>query len=166
TFRKAFIGVFVVPALLILATTYGMQKLRPVVQLDEEFRTYGTDVCHGNFAKQCIRGDRNQSPTVLMFGDSHAAMLNSFIDVVGEHEGWAASLVSSAGCSPVFNFDHTILPASAHVPCRALKEYVALEYQKYDAVLFATLWARHLGMRSESADNRYLEKLEITLRQM
>src|SRR5690606_8442717 len=146
--------------------TYGMQKLRPVVQLDEEFRTYGTDVCHGDFEKQCIRGDRNQSPTVLMFGDSHAAMLNSFIDVVGEHEGWAANVVTGSSCSPVFDYDETVLPGWAQAPCSALKDYVANEYQNYDAVLFASLWAFHLGMHDELADKRYLEKLEITLKEI
>src|SRR5690606_26077957 len=84
TFRKAFLGVFLAPALLILAATYGLQKARPVILLDAELRSYGADVCHGNFDKQCIRGDKSKQPTILMTGDSHAAMLNSFIDVVGE----------------------------------------------------------------------------------
>lgn len=166
SFRKAFLAVFLVPALLILATTYGLQKVRPVVAPSDELRNYGTDVCHGSFDKQCIRGDREQSPTVLMFGDSHAAMLNSFVDVVGTHEGWAANVVTSSSCSPVFGYDETVLAVWAHEPCSALKDFVANHYADYDAVLIASLWASHLGMRSALADDDYLLKLEQTLREI
>src|SRR5690606_29727854 len=125
SFRKAFLVIFLLPALLILATTYGLQKARPVVAPSDDLRNYGTDVCHGNFDKQCIRGDRDQPPTVLMFGDSHAAMLNSFVDVVGAYEGWAANVVTSSSCSPVFGYDETVLAVWAHEPCGALKDFVA-----------------------------------------
>src|SRR5690606_4621861 len=121
---------------------------------------------HGNFDKQCIRGDRDQPPTVLMFGDSHAAMLNSFVDVVGAYEGWAANVVTSSSCSPVFGYDETVLAVWAHEPCGALKDFVANHYADYDAVLMASLWASHLGMRSALADDDYLLKLARTLREI
>lgn len=165
-FRKAFAGVFLLPALLIVATTYGIQKIRPIESLDAELTNYDADVCHGNFDKQCVRGDRTKRPTILMTGDSHAAMLNSFIDVIGQHEGWSANVVTASSCSPVFDYNERVLSDWAHAPCSALKDYVASNYADYDAVFLASLWAFQLGMRDAQADDKYLVKLETTLREM
>src|SRR5690606_30760036 len=138
SFRHAFFGMFLMPALLIIALTYGAQAARPVVNPSVELSSYGRNVCHCNFDKHCIRGDSTKKPTILMIGDSHAAMLNSFIDVVGLHEGWAANVVTASSCSPVFGFDETVLPQWAHKPCRALKAFVVENYKRYDAVFLAS----------------------------
>lgn len=166
SFRKAFLGVFLLPALLILGTTYGLQKVRPVMKPDADLSNYGTDVCHGSFDKQCVRGDRDKAPTVLMTGDSHAAMLNSFIDVIGRHEGWSADVVTGSSCSPVFGLDETGLASWAHQPCNDLKQFVVKNYEHYDAVFLASLWAFQLGMRDARADDAYFDKLETTLREI
>ncbi|TFL14232.1 acyltransferase [Pusillimonas caeni] len=166
SFRSAFFGAFLTPALLIIAATYGLQQVRPIATLDMELRNYGTDVCHGRFDKQCVRGDRSKSPTVLMTGDSHAAMLNSFIDVVGRYEGWSANVLTGSSCSPVFDFDETVLRSWAHKPCNDLKDLVAKSYGDYEAVFIASLWAFQLGMLEARADGDYLSKLELTLRKM
>lgn len=166
SFHNAFLGVFLVPAILILAVTYGLQHIRPVVKLSTQLATYGTDVCHGNFDEKCVRGDEAKNPTVLVTGDSHAAMLNSFIDVVGHHEGWSADVMTASSCSPVFDLDETVLPDWAREPCNRLKSFVVDEYENYDAIVFASLWAFQLGMRDAKADHEYLEKLKHTLREM
>jgi len=165
-FRKAFLIVFLFPAFLIIGFTYIVPQIRPSASYEVEFRSYGPDVCHGNFDKQCVRGDTSKPPTILMTGDSHAAMLNSFIDVVGRHERWSAEIVTASSCSPVFGLDETVLPRWAHKPCSDLKDFVAQNYRNYDAVFLASLWAFQLGMQDTRADVKYLEKLEATLRQM
>lgn len=165
-FRTAFVGVFLLPALSILAVTYGLQKARPSLAFEPEFSSYGTDVCHGNFDKRCVRGDLAKVPSVLVTGDSHAAMLNSFIDVVGRNEGWSAEVITASSCSPVFGYDEMVLADWAHEPCRALQEFVVNSYADYDAVFIASLWASHLGMRPAEADPNYRSKLESTLRQV
>lgn len=163
-FGRAFFGVFLAPALLMVAITYGLESARPPLKLDSELTSYGRDLCHGSLDKSCERGDPEKGATILMVGDSHAAALNSFIDVVGRHEGWAADVVTGSGCSPVFGFDHNILPNYARKPCSDLKDYFEQRYRDYEAVFLASLWARQLGMRDDQFDRDYIAKLEVTLR--
>jgi hypothetical protein len=164
-FRTAAAGLFLVPALLVSGVTWAAQEWRPVMPISPGLATYGTDVCHGNFDEQCVRGDRFRQPTVLMTGDSHAAMLNSFIDAVGRHEGWSAQVVTASSCSPVFGYDEKVLPDWAQAPCVALKAYLRENYRHYDAVFWASFWAYQLGMdeKSVGSDPNYGAKLKATL---
>lgn len=162
-FRTAAAAIFLAPALLLSGASWAAQALRPVVAAAPDLATYGTDVCHGNFTMQCVRGDRLRAPTVLMTGDSHAAMLNSFIDVVGRHEGWSAQVVTASSCSPVFGYDEKVLPDWAQAPCVALKNYVARNYRQYDAVFIASFWAYQLGMDIPGFDPDYLAELKATV---
>lgn len=166
TFARALIGVFVIPSVCIVAVTYELQKMRPILTVDTELASYGEDVCHGSFDKRCVRGDIARQPTVLVVGDSHAAALNEFIDVVGKHEGWSARVLTASSCSPVFGYDEMVLPAWAHKPCKKLKDFVRRNYLHYDAVVIASLWAYQLGMLDEKSDPGYSIKLDETLREM
>ncbi|MCX5591602.1 acyltransferase family protein [Alcaligenes endophyticus] len=163
---KAFICMFLIPAALVYVVAEKLEASRPVTPKSLELANYGTDVCHGVDSGQCVRGDRNLSPTVLVTGDSHAAMFNSFIDVVGKHEGWAAVVRTGSSCSPVFGFNETLLPVSAQQPCADLKEFVEESYGDYQAVIFASYWAYQLGLIEKGADPLYLTRLEQTLRSM
>lgn len=165
SFPKAFLGLFMLPAALLVGTTY-LAKYRSTDTYPAELISYGQDVCHGNFDQHCVRGAVGLAPTVLVTGDSHAASLNSFIDVVGRHEGWSANVFSAGSCSPVFGLDETVLAGWAHEPCNALKRYVHDNYQRYDAVVLASQWAFQLGMEDAKSDPAYLEKLEQTLREI
>lgn len=166
TFAQALIGVFVIPSACIVAVTYGLQKMRPIVAMDTELASYGEDVCHGSFDKRCVRGDIARQPTVLVIGDSHAAALNEFIDVVGKHEGWSAQVLTASSCSPVFGYDEMALPAWAHEPCKKLKDFVRQNYHRYNVVVIASSWAYQLGMLDEKSDPGYSAKLNETLREM
>lgn len=166
SFNKAFLSMFVLPAMALAGATYGLQWLRPIQPLPAELSTYGSDVCHGNFDQRCVRGDPTKAPTVLVIGDSHAAALNEFIDEVGRHEEWSARVLTASGCSPVFGYDEMALPAFAQQPCGALKTYVADHYRQYDAVVIASYWAYQLNMRDTKLDPDYLREFATTLRDM
>ena len=49
-------------------------------------------------ATQCVYGDRAATNTVVLFGDSHAAMWLPSIDWVGRHLGFRVVLLWMAGC--------------------------------------------------------------------
>jgi len=164
SFPKAFIGFFMLPAFLLVGATYVAGKYRPTDAYPSELVSYGKDVCHGNFEQNCIRGALGQAPRVLVTGDSHAAALNHFIDVVGKHEGWSANVYTASSCSPVFGFDEKVLPSWAHQPCNELKRYLQDNYRRYDAVILASQWAFQLGMEGPGNDLHYLAKLDQTLR--
>ncbi len=125
--------------------------------------SYGSDVCHGNFDKHCLRGDPAKPARVLVTGDSHAASLNAFVDVVGRSEGWSARVLTGSSCSPVFGFSEQVLPPFARIRCNELKQYVLANYAKYDAMVFTSFWAFQLGWTEDAADPAYLAKLTGTL---
>jgi hypothetical protein len=165
-FRTAFVVMFVLPVLVLAGAAHGLQRLRSIEPVRADLSTYGQDVCHGNFDQRCVRGDPSKVPTVLVIGDSHAAALNEFIDVLGRHEGWSGRVLTASSCSPVFGYDEMALPAFAQKPCRALKAYVADHYRDYRAVVIASYWAYQLDMTDLRADPGYREKLDRTLREM
>jgi len=166
SFKQAFIGIYLIPSILILIFCQLITSQSDVSKKDADLTTYGTDVCHGNFTKTCIRGDTSKLPRILMIGDSHAAALNSFIDVVGKREHWSAMVVTASSCSPVFNFDEMALPDFARTPCSNLKEFVVDHYRDYEAVFIASYWAFQLSMLNEPADKNYRSKLDNTIKRI
>ncbi|WP_158590363.1 acyltransferase family protein [Noviherbaspirillum cavernae] len=165
TFGRVVVAVFLVPvACLTVISIYGTGEATNAQNTqNEQLTTYGTDVCHGNFDMRCVRGDPETAPRILMFGDSHAASLNGFIDVVGRREHWSAMMVSASSCSPVFGFDEGVLPDYSREPCANLKKFVVDNLHKYDAVFIASYWPFHLGWTDTSADKDYVRKFKNTL---
>ena len=164
SFKIGFICIYLLPATILLGTSYTLISATPSSLIEnKDLTTYGSDVCHGNFDKNCQRGDPEAPASILMTGDSHAAALNTFIDVVGKHEHWRAKVFTAVGCSPVFGIDENMLPAYARKPCIALKNYVHNNFQKYDAVFFTSYWARQLGKTPQLVDENYLTKFKATI---
>lgn len=65
----------------------------------------GSEICHGVMVGDCIRGDEKSSRKILMLGDSHAAQLNYFADVVGKSLGVKIKVVTSSSCVTIPGFD-------------------------------------------------------------
>src|SRR5690606_31766955 len=95
SFGRAFFWVYLLPAagmLVLLQSTTGQSPTEGGHGL--ALTSYGEDVCHGNFDKRCVRGDPTKPARILVTGDSHAASLNAFVDVVGRSEGWSARVLT------------------------------------------------------------------------
>lgn len=159
--RKAFACFYVGPFCLILVVSTGSKLLE--VKQDPMLDSFGTDVCYDKLTGNCTRGAIGSRTHVLLVGDSHAGALDSFVDEVGKHEGWSVDVFSAGLCSPVFNFDTSVIDAS-HSACDSLQQYLKSNYLQYDAVMIASYWAFQLGMVDRKADPHYLPKLERTLR--
>jgi peptidoglycan/LPS O-acetylase OafA/YrhL len=166
SFRMAFLGIYALPSAALLLICFLGSRQADQVHIDTALTTYGTDVCHGTFARHCVRGDLTKKPTVLVIGDSHAAALNSFIDVVGRKEGWSALVVTGSSCSPVFDFDAMVLPDFAQKPCQDLVRFVRQNYTKYDVVMIASYWGFQLGRINLPSDKDYLRKFQYTVEQI
>ena len=164
SFRAAAIKIYIIPSILLLACCIAGSKYWFGPALPQDLLTYGHETCHGNFEKNCIRGSPGVAPTVLVFGDSHAAALNSFMDVVGAKEGWSATVVTGSSCSPVFRFDVNVLPEFARQPCVNLKTFVEEHYLDYRAIIIASSWEYQLGLLDIPADKDYLAKFEHTVK--
>ncbi len=161
-FWKAFSGCYVAPLVLLLAVSVPTSKVLSAIQVDPATASFGRNICHDTLAGQCSRGASGVAPRYLLVGDSHAAMLNAFIDVVGKREGWSADVLSVRSCSPVFGFDTRL--SELPMRCDDLKAYLKNNYKKYDAVLFASYWALQLNMTNRPFGPNYLEELNETLR--
>ena len=50
---------------------------------------------------QCALGDQGASRSMLLFGDSHAAMWLPALDAIGKREHWAVTYIVKNGCTPM-----------------------------------------------------------------
>lgn len=78
----------------------------------------GEKICHGKMIGDCLRGDRSsESDPVLVLGDSHAAQLNLFFDVVGNKNGQRFRVITGSSCITITGFDVDRLPEYARTDC-------------------------------------------------
>ena len=63
------------------------------------------EICHGKVLESCVKGDPQGSITILLMGDSHAAQLNLFADIVGKNLGIRFEVISASSCVPIEGFD-------------------------------------------------------------
>lgn len=101
-------------------------------------------ICHGKIVEDCLRGDLGEKPSVLVLGDSHAAQLNIFIDVVGKQEKFAARVITASSCVPIPGFDVGRIPDYARADCysqiAALAPYIVDEAR---LIVIAAMWQWH-----------------------
>ncbi|NWD52156.1 acyltransferase family protein [Pseudomonas gingeri] len=133
------------------------QKL--VEPLPEELTRYAIDseICHGIIVGDCLRGDRSSSRTLLMLGDSHAAQLNYFADVVGNATHTKIRVISSSNCVTIPGFDVNRIAEWGRRACRTQIE----EAQKYipdaNGIIIAGMW------QFQSPSPEFMEQLESFL---
>lgn len=75
-------------------------------------------ICHGQIVGDCIRGDKySAEKPILVLGDSHAAMLNYFFDVVGRELKLSFRVITASSCVTISGFDYLRREKSDHAPC-------------------------------------------------
>lgn len=116
-------------------------------------------ICHGVVAGPCLRGAAGQASEVLLFGDSHAAQLNLFMDVFGKTHGVRATVLSASSCVPFPGFQDPRLAQWALAPCQHMQVAVEEQLRARNAVIVAGKWSYQLGNPEFlPAFSRFLER--------
>ncbi|HFN4048006.1 TPA: acyltransferase family protein [Pseudomonas aeruginosa] len=130
-------------------------------------------ICHGVQVGECKRGSVNAVPRVLVIGDSHAAQLNYFFDVVGNESGVAYRVLTGSSCVPIPAFDLERLPRWARKPCQAQIDAVAQSMLNFDKIIVAGMWQYQMqspafaqAMRAFLVDTSYAGKQVVLLGQI
>lgn len=136
--RIAVVGLITVP-MLTLSETLNRSVIDPLPLEQTRYAPSGT-ICHGTIIGDCIRGDHDSQNTLLVLGDSHAAQLNVFFDVVGRANLLAARVITGSSCVTIPGFDIERLPEWAQAPCRSQIDAAAPFLQKADKIVIAAMW--------------------------
>ena len=99
---------------------------------DDDYERLPTDHCTGpvTFTGECIYGDPAGAKTVVLFGDSHAGMWSTSLDMAGRRGGWKLRLWEQGGCpAPRITFYKDGVPNTGCNDFReaAIKAIVALK---------------------------------------
>ncbi|MNK22785.1 O-acetyltransferase OatA [compost metagenome] len=167
SFQSSFLCILVLPGLFIYAIGKTPIWLGTPDKQKKIYLTYGGDeICHGKIA-DCIKGDPNKTPQFLVFGDSHAAHYNYFIDKLGRSEGWSAKFITASSCGPAFEYDYKRLPNWAQKSCSELLSYARHHFKKYKAVIIGGRWDFQLGLNNDiQSDPEFLSKFILTLKEI
>lgn len=154
TFRRKKSRAFQLPSWIalttcIFATSQTLAGVNTAFSLEEApiaYRRYADQsrICHGKIISECLRGDLQSQTEVLVLGDSHAAMLNHFFDVIGNELNFRARVISASSCVTLPNFDYGRLEEWGVKPCRAQIEAAKKYYDSVSTFIIAGKWSRHL----------------------
>ncbi len=118
-------------------------RLVPALPVEATRYAAPDQVCHGYIVGDCIRGDRSSDRMLLLLGDSHAAQLNLFADVVGKAVHAQIRVISASGCVNIDGFDVERISEWARASCidqtNRAKEFLPSS----DAVILAGHWGFH-----------------------
>lgn len=118
-------------------------------QLPIEYRRYANPatICHGKIAGECLKGDLSSDREILVLGDSHAAMLNTFFDHIGKELGFKARIITASSCVTIPGFDYKRLAEWAHEPCIKQINYASRYLENASHIVIAGKWSRHMESR-------------------
>ncbi|MBX3040924.1 MAG: acyltransferase [Bdellovibrionaceae bacterium] len=153
--------------LLVLILILGRQfEFKTKYFKNPEIASYGTDICHGEIKQNgCIKGDLSKAPGLFLFGDSHAAHLNTFFDELGKSQGWSALITSGSSCPGIVDFNENFINTPAALTfCREFKNFILKEIENHEQIGISARWEWNLGLAGEPHDPDFIKKLEKTLR--
>lgn len=112
-------------------------------RLPVEYRRYAEldTICHGQLVDDCLAGSVESDKKVLVLGDSHAAMLNHFFDVLGRELDVSTRVITASSCVTIPGFDYERISEWAQRAC--LNQLgVASKYLSEATVVFlAGMWS-------------------------
>lgn len=131
------------PCLIAQRVNAAIEKPLPI-----EYSRYAdpSTICHGRKVKECLRGSsrpRDAQP-VLVLGDSHAAQLNLFFDLIGDRTGKQYRVISASSCVTIPGFDVNRLPDWARKDCSAQIDFAQRFIPKAQEVVVAAMWQYQL----------------------
>ncbi|HGS4445499.1 TPA: acyltransferase family protein [Vibrio cholerae] len=115
------------------------------------------EVCHGKIVGDCVRGNRNVVPHVLVIGDSHAAQLNLFFDIIGNASNQSFKVVTASSCVTIPGFDAERLPKWARQPCLDQINFVQELLPNYKMIIIAGMWHYHADSQ------KFMDALDVFL---
>lgn len=101
------------------------------------------EICHGKINGTCLRGIDRDDTSILVLGDSHAAMLNYFFDAVGEELGITARVITASSCVTIPGFDYQRIPKWAQNPCKQQIAIVENYLDSASIIFVAASWRSH-----------------------
>ncbi|WP_066269203.1 acyltransferase family protein [Hydrogenophaga palleronii] len=102
-------------------------------------------ICHGQVTGLCQRGAIDGATNVLLFGDSHAAQLNLFMDAFGQAHGVRATVLSASSCVPLPGFEDKRLAHWAIGPCQDMQKAVEERLAEQRTVILAGKWSQQMA---------------------
>ncbi|USD64185.1 acyltransferase [Vibrio sp. SCSIO 43136] len=129
----------------VLTLTYSTKYINNniITELQTKYTRYAPadKICHGTIIGDCFRGDRSSNSEALVLGDSHAAQLNLFFDVVGESRSVRFKVITASNCVTIPNFDYTKLPKYSQGKCAEQIAYTKELVKNAKTIIIAGHWA-------------------------
>lgn len=116
------------------------------------------EICHGTTNGTCLRGIGRDDTSILVLGDSHAAMLNHFFDALGEELGITARVITASSCVTIPGFDYQRIAKRAQASCRQQIATVENYLDIASIIIVAAMWDYHF--QSENFMNAFSQFLE------
>lgn len=133
--------VFSLCAILIIKISFNLnQSLIELLPVSYTRYAAQKDICHGKMTDDCFRGNKNSENKLLLLGDSHAAQLNYFADVVGQKNNLAIEIVTASNCVTIPGFDVNRLVKWAQNPCLTQIEEAKRLIKAFDTIILAGMW--------------------------
>lgn len=121
------------------------------------------EICHSKLPSKnlsCLKGDLTlNKPTILVVGDSHAGQYNQFFNYIGQKEHWLSSVISSSGCSFLYQQKRYGENKSA-IDCNTYRDFINQQLKNYDTIILLGRWESNVH---NNRDGDFLLQLEKTL---
>lgn len=166
SFAQSVLWIYALPMLILGAGSFFAMRLPFMAQYDRLGLTRSNTSCHNNTGKQCLWGDTEKQPELLILGDSHADHYKTFFDAVGKKEKWSATMVSADACAYVEGYASRVFQNWA--ACRAVYRYAEEHLPRYSKVVLAMRWGSQMpeNSRSLAYDAGFFQKFDRMLHKL
>lgn len=166
SFAQSVLWIYALPMLILGAGSFFAMRLPFMAQYDRLGLTRSNTSCHNNTGKQCLWGDTEKQPELLVLGDSHADHYKTFFDAVGKKEKWSATMVSADACAYVEGYASRVFQNWA--ACRAVYRYAEEHLPRYSKVVLAMRWGSQMpeNSRSLAYDAGFFQKFDRMLHKL
>ncbi|WP_050895777.1 acyltransferase family protein [Neisseria meningitidis] len=166
SFAQSVLWIYALPMLILGAGSFFAMRLPFMAQYDRLGLTRSNTSCHNNTGKQCLWGDTEKQPELLILGDSHADHYKTFFDAVGKKEKWSATMVSADACAYVEGYASRVFQNWA--ACRAVYRYAEEHLPRYPKVVLAMRWGSQMpeNSRSLAYDAGFFQKFDRMLHKL
>lgn len=166
SFAQSVLWIYALPMLILGAGSFFAMRLPFMAQYDRMGLTRSNTSCHNNTGKQCLWGDTEKQPELLVLGDSHADHYKTFFDAVGKKEKWSATMVSADACAYVEGYASRVFQNWA--ACRAVYRYAEEHLPRYSKVVLSMRWGSQMpeNSRSLAYDAGFFQKFDRMLHKL